>query len=34
VNEDVTGDFYPVLSGLKEGETVVTDGALLLSGVS
>ena len=34
VDEDVTGDFYPVLSGLNAGETVVTDGALLLSGVS
>ncbi len=34
VQEDVSGDLYPVLSGLKEGETVVVDGALLLSGVT
>jgi membrane fusion protein, heavy metal efflux system len=34
VQEDVTGDFYPVLSGLKEGESVVVEGALLLSGVT
>ena len=34
VQEDVSGDFYPVVSGLNEGETVVVDGALLLSGVS
>jgi len=34
VQEDVSGDVYPVLSGLKEGETVVVDGALLLSGVT
>jgi len=34
VQEDVSGELYPVLSGLKAGETVVVDGALLLSGVS
>lgn len=31
VDEDVSGDFYPVQRGLKEGEVVVVDGALLLS---
>ncbi len=34
VQEDVSGDLYPVLGGLNAGETVVVDGALLLSGVS
>jgi membrane fusion protein, heavy metal efflux system len=34
VQEDVSGDLYPVLAGLNAGETVVVDGALLLSGVS
>jgi membrane fusion protein, heavy metal efflux system len=34
VQEDVAGDVCPVRAGLKEGETVVVDGALLLSGVS
>jgi membrane fusion protein, heavy metal efflux system len=34
VREDVSGDLYPVLAGLRDGETVVVDGALLLSGVS
>ncbi len=34
VNEDVTGPLYPVLSGLSAGETVVVEGALLLSGVT
>jgi cobalt-zinc-cadmium efflux system membrane fusion protein len=34
VQEDVSGDLYPVISGLNAGETVVVDGALLLSGVS
>ena len=34
VREDVSGDLYPVLNGLRDGETVVVDGALLLSGVS
>jgi multidrug efflux pump subunit AcrA (membrane-fusion protein) len=34
VQEDVSGELYPVLSGLNAGETVVVDGALLLSGVS
>lgn len=34
VQEDVSGDLYPVLGGLTAGETVVVDGALLLSGVS
>lgn len=34
VQEDVSGELYPVLGGLNAGETVVVDGALLLSGVS
>jgi membrane fusion protein, heavy metal efflux system len=34
VQEDVSGELYPVLAGLNAGETVVVDGALLLSGVS
>jgi membrane fusion protein, heavy metal efflux system len=34
VQEDVSGDLYPVLGGLNAGETVVVEGALLLSGVS
>jgi len=34
VNEDVTGPLYPVISGLSAGETVVVEGALLLSGVT
>ena len=33
VDEDVTGDFYPVARGVTAGETVVVDGALLLSQV-
>ncbi len=31
VDEDVTGDLCPVLRGLQAGQTVVTDGAILLS---
>jgi membrane fusion protein, heavy metal efflux system len=34
VDEDISSDFYPVLRGLQAGETIVVDGALLLSQVS
>jgi hypothetical protein len=34
VDEDVSGDFLPVIRGLSEGEAVVVDGALLLSQLS
>ncbi|HUJ28566.1 MAG TPA: efflux RND transporter periplasmic adaptor subunit [Myxococcales bacterium] len=33
VDESVTGDFVPVISGLQAGDTVVVRGGLLLSGM-
>ncbi len=34
VDEDMAGDFMPVLRGLREGEQVVVSGALLLSAMA
>jgi cobalt-zinc-cadmium efflux system membrane fusion protein len=33
VDETVSGDFLPVLSGLTKGDTIVTSGGLILSGL-
>jgi len=34
VDEDIAGDFMPVLHGLREGEQVVVSGAILLSAMA
>jgi cobalt-zinc-cadmium efflux system membrane fusion protein len=34
VDEDISGDFMPVLHGLAEGDQVVTSGAILLSSMT
>jgi hypothetical protein len=33
VDEDEGGEYLPVTHGLKAGETIVTSGAILLSGM-
>jgi len=33
VNEELGGDFLPVVRGISAGERVVTSGAILLSGM-